>query len=146
MYLSSFVIYIVDTVIRGDPVALNYQVYAAAYLTMVLGSLVSQWALLSTAGRMLHARLKSGKGLQYLGTALHLTVPFRTWLVYVSFWLLVGGVKMAFAYWGLAVPLVVPLTAVWQNSFDGKGSMRNYENFGSNGAHLVERCRVLEAA
>ena len=42
----------------------------------------------------------------------------------MSFWLLTGGLKVAFGYYGLAEPLVKPMNALWELEFDGDGTSR----------------------
>ena len=43
-----------------------------------------------------------------------------------------GAFKLAFAYYGLAKPLVEPIAALWLRSFDGDGGGRNLNNMMEN--------------
>ena len=119
-------LFLFDLLFRGDPLLLLFQLYAAVYVALMLGQLVVQHSLLSEAGRRLHARMTGRKhSTPYIGSALQLTVPFTSWLFYVVFWFHVAALKLAFGYYGLAEPLVVPLTALWNLEFDGDGTGRS---------------------
>ena len=120
-----------DIMIRNDPKLYVFQGFSAVYLGLMLGQLVAQHSLLSDAGRKLHGRL-SGRhhNHAFMGTALQLTVPLRSWIAYTSFWLLVGTLKLLFGYYGLAKPLVPPLIALWELDFDGGTGKRAALEYG----------------
>ena len=61
-----------------------------------------------------------------VSTSISVTVPFTSWLAYMTFWMATGALKCAFGYYGLAEPLVIPLQALWNLEFDGQGTARSY--------------------
>ena len=124
MYALSPALFAFDFFVRRDPLLIIFQFYSAVYLALCLGQLLVQHSLLSDSGRKLHGRLSGRKYSQpFLGSAIQLTVP-SSWFAYMSFWMLTGGLKLAFGYYGLAQPLIVPLTALWNLDFDGEGTAR----------------------
>ena len=53
-------------------------------------------------------------GSPFLGSRSQLRPPTRVLLVYVSFWIVTFGIKLAFDYFMLISPLVEPTRKLWQ--------------------------------